>query len=131
MNRSGKIAESWLNGLTDVDKTRFIAQAIGSAEYQKFVKMHELHNIVNMPFNFLKSYTPWQLEVNASGGKKSLRFAQKPDADKLRVMDVWMPTGLFAPSRNGSFAPLGQDFQCTSVIRPFLMRRQEEILIHA
>ncbi|WP_340618454.1 GIY-YIG nuclease family protein [Xenorhabdus entomophaga] len=39
-----------------------------------------------------------------------------------------MPTGLFAPSRNGSYVPLGREFECTTLMHPFILKKQEAIL---
>ena len=41
MNKAGKIAYSWLKAQSDSEKIRFIAQALGSIEYQAFIKKHQ------------------------------------------------------------------------------------------
>ena len=52
----------------------------------------------------------------------------KADNDKLAVKEVWMPCGLFAPSRHGSFVPLGYVFRYSSLIQRFVMKKQESLL---
>jgi len=51
MNKAGKIAYSWLKAQSDSEKVRFIAQALGSVEYQAFKKKISLKS--SMPTIYL------------------------------------------------------------------------------
>ncbi|HBS9970605.1 TPA: GIY-YIG nuclease family protein, partial [Klebsiella pneumoniae] len=56
MNKAGKIAYLWLKAQSDSEKIRFIAQALGSVEYQAFIKKYqpEKQHAHNLPLSFLK-----------------------------------------------------------------------------
>ncbi|MCA6942813.1 GIY-YIG nuclease family protein [Pectobacterium sp. CHL-2024] len=133
MNKAGKMAFSWLKAQSDIEKIRFIAQAIGSIEYQAFIKKNrpDKQHSHNLPSSFLKWYLPQQLVTHYHGENVSLRSVPQKTGDKLEIFHTWMPTGQFAPSRNGSYIPLGTDFVCTALMRPFLLKQQEACLTQA
>lgn len=133
MNKAGKMAFSWLREQTDIDKIRFIAQAMGSADYQAFNKKNspDKQYSHNIPVSFLKWYLPRHLTITSDGKPVSLRSVPQTNGDKLEILHPWMPTGQFAPSRNGSYIPLGNNFSCTALMRPVLQKRQEACLAQA
>lgn len=111
MNKAGKIAYSWLKAQSDSEKIRFIAQALGSVEYQALIKKHqpEKQHTHNLPLSFLKWYLPQKLVASFHGKEIGLRSVPKTvaiswkfgipgcqqDSLLLRVMDLtyhWEPT---------------------------------------
>lgn len=130
MNKAGKIAYSWLKTQGENEKIRFIAQALGSTEYQGFMQKNqpEKQHAHNLPLSFLKWYLPQKLVVNYHGEELSLRSVPEALGDKLEILHTWMPTGQFAPSRHGSYIPLGTDFVCTALMRPYRQKQQEVCL---
>lgn len=56
MNKAGKIAYLWLKAQSDSEKIRFIAQALGSVEYQAFIKKYqpEKQHAHNLPLSFFE-----------------------------------------------------------------------------
>ncbi|MEZ2759576.1 GIY-YIG nuclease family protein [Providencia vermicola] len=133
MNKAGKIAYSWLKAQNDIEKIQFIAQALGSVEYQAFTKKNqpEKQHTHNLPLSFLKWYLPHQVGVHYHRENRCLRSVPKTVGDKLKILHIWMPTGQFAPSRNGSYRPLGTHFVCTALMQPFLQKQQETCLEQA
>jgi len=133
MNKAGKIAYSWLKAQSDSEKVRFIAQALGSVEYQAFKKKNqpEKQHAHNLPLSFLKWYLPQKLVASYHGKAIGLRSVPETVGDKLEIRHTWMPTGQFAPSRHGSYIPLGTHFVCTALMQPFLQKQQDKCLEQA
>ncbi|RVR73471.1 GIY-YIG nuclease family protein, partial [Klebsiella pneumoniae] len=126
MNKAGKIAYLWLKAQSDSEKIRFIAQALGSVEYQAFIKKYqpEKQHAHNLPLSFLKWHLPQKLVASYQGKEIGLRSVPETVGDKLEIRHTWMPTGQFAPSRHGSYIPLGTHVACTALMQPFLQKQQ-------
>ncbi|EJD6649960.1 GIY-YIG nuclease family protein, partial [Citrobacter freundii] len=133
MNKAGKIAYLWLKAQSDSEKIRFIAQALGSVEYQAFIKKYqpEKQHAHNLPLSFLKWHLPQKLVASYQGKEIGLRSVPETVGDKLEIRHTWMPTGQFAPSRHGSYIPLGTHVACTALMQPFLQKQQEKCLEQA
>jgi hypothetical protein len=131
MNRGAKIALTWLKNQPEMERINIFSEAFGSKDFADFRNKYGNKIIKNLPFCFIKSYLVRNLETNTVNGKKNLRTEPSAVDDRLKLSSVWMPTGLFSPSRNGSYAPLGCEIECTELIRAFRFKIQEKIMEQA